>query len=279
MSTTPRLRIGELAQRTGVAPELLRAWERRYGLLAPSRTPSGYRLYSEEDVARVLGMRELVGAGVPAAEAARRTLAGPAGDQPLDDLPGELRDAIERLDDAAAQAALDRLLAGFSVGRVVEDAVLPLLHDLGERWASGAATVGQEHFASNLLRGRLLGLARGWDRGSGPRAVLACPAGERHDVGLVAFGLGLREHGWRITFLGADTPSVTIVETVAALKPAALVLAVTDPSGLEAAAAAVAALAGSVPVWIGGAGAAPLEGARLLDERPFAAAARVAAGA
>jgi cobalamin-dependent methionine synthase I len=137
--------------------------------------------------------------------------------------------------------------------------------------------VAEEHFASNLVRGRLLGLARGWDRGRGPRAVLACPPGERHDLGLLAFGLALREHGWRITFLGADTPLDTLAETVRSLAPEALVLGVADPARLEAVTDALQGLADETTLWLGGAGARETPGARLLEESPLAAAATVAA--
>jgi hypothetical protein len=108
---------------------------------------------------------------------------------------------------------------------VLRDSVLPALRDLGERWQRGQITIAQEHFASNLLRGRMLGLARGWDRGSGPRALLACPAGEQHDISLIAFGLALREHGWRITYIGTDTPVATTAETARALRPDLVVMA------------------------------------------------------
>ena len=95
---------------------------------------------------------------------------------------------------------------------MLRDVVLPYLRDLGERWERGEATVAQEHFASNVLRGRLLGLARGWGRGSGPRAVLACAPGELHDLPLIVFGLVLSARGWVITYLGPDTPISTIQE-------------------------------------------------------------------
>jgi MerR family transcriptional regulator, light-induced transcriptional regulator len=279
--SNPQLRIGELARRTGVATELLRAWERRYGLLSPARTDSGYRLYSAQDVERVRRMRELLGSGLSAAEAARQALAEPAptrGDESVPAAAGaELRPALERLDDAAAQAAFDRLLADYSTPAMLEGVVLPLLSDLGDGWERGEISVAQEHFASNLIRGRLLGLARGWDLGSGPRAVLASPPGERHDLGLIIFGLALREHGWRITFLGADTPSDTLVDTVRGLAPEGLVFAVADPARLEGVVETVAALANAATtVWVGGAGAAEVEGARLLAGSPVEAAAEVA---
>jgi DNA-binding transcriptional MerR regulator len=281
MAGTAQLRIGELARRTGVATELLRAWERRYGLLAPERTEGGYRLYSDDDVRRVRRMRELLASGLSAAEAAGQAAVEPrASDDVVPDVAAasaELRRALEQLDDAAAHAAFDRLLADYSTRAVLADVVLPLLHELGEGWERGEISVAQEHFASNLLRGRLLGLARGWDRGSGPRAVLACPPGERHDLGLAIFGLSLRELGWRITFLGADTPSDTIVETVQRLEPEALVLAVTDAALLGGVAQVAGRLRGAATtVWVGGAGAGEVDGARVLEGSPLEAAERVA---
>ena len=279
MPDSAQLRIGELARRTGVATELLRAWERRYGLLAPTRTEGGYRLYSAADVQRVRRMRELLAAGLSAAQAAHEALGEPprAAEVAPATASADLRAALERLDDAAAHAALDRLLADYSTPSVLNGVVLPLLHELGAGWERGEISVAQEHFASNLLRGRLLGLARGWDRGSGPRAVLACPPGERHDLGLVIFGLALRDHGWRITFLGADTPVDTLVDTVRRLEPDALVLALADPARLEGVAETVAGLSGvETAIWLGGAGADELPGVQLLIGSPLEAAERVA---
>jgi MerR family transcriptional regulator, light-induced transcriptional regulator len=80
---------------------------------------------------------------------------------------------------------------------------MPYLRELGERWARNEIAVAQEHFASRLIEGRPLTLARGWNRGPGRRAVLACPSGEQHTLPLVCFGLVLRTRGWRIVYLGA----------------------------------------------------------------------------
>ena len=166
-------------------------------------------------------MRRHLDAGVSAAEAARLALARPRarGQRPaqsagLPRLSEELSDALDRLDEPGAQASFDRLLATFTLETVLRDVVLPYLHELGERWERGEVTVAQEHFASNVLRGRLLGLARGWGRGTGPRAVLACAPGELHDLSLIIFGLVLAGRGWVITYLGPDTPISTIKEAV-----------------------------------------------------------------
>ena len=183
------LRIGELSRRVGVPVESLRAWERRYGLLTPSRTQGGFRLYGEDDVARVLAMRANLDRGLFAAEAARLALSEDVTEPSRSPAPvadaSELAAALDRFDEAGAQQALDRLLATLTIDVVLRDVLLPYLHKLGERWESGETSIAQEHFASNVLRGRLTALARGWDRGSGPRVLLACVEGERHDIALV----------------------------------------------------------------------------------------------
>lgn len=168
------LRIGELSRRVGVSVESLRAWERRYGLLAPSRTPGGFRLYGENDIARVVAMRNHLDHGLSAAEAARLALAEQLDTRPSTPGPvtdsGDLAEALDRYDEAAAHRALDRLLATLTLDVVLADVLMPYLHDLGERWERGEVSVAQEHFASNVVRGRLTALTRFWTaaRGGGP---------------------------------------------------------------------------------------------------------------
>ncbi|HSL64076.1 MAG TPA: cobalamin B12-binding domain-containing protein [Gaiellaceae bacterium] len=279
-----RLRIGEVARRSGVSPELLRAWERRYGLLRPARTAGGFRLYGEDDLRRVELMRDHLAQGVAAAQAARLALAEPDGPRTATERrPAALLARLEQFDEPGANEVLDRLLADVSLEAVLRDAVLPTLAALGERWERGELTIAQEHFASSLLRGRLLGLARGWGAGIGPRALLACAPGERHELPLIAFGLALRNRGWRITYLGADTPLATLAETAAELDPAVVVLSATLPWSLDAAEEGLATLARDRPLLLAGPGAdvavAARVGAELLRDGPVDAAARVAATA
>jgi DNA-binding transcriptional MerR regulator len=281
------VRIGELSRRSGVSPELLRAWEHRYGLLRPMRSDGGFRLYSPQDERRVAAMRSHLERGLSAAEAARLTLdeeslATPRAETPaLQRSARELRAALDAFDESAAQSALDRLLSGFSVEIVLRDVVLKYLRELGDRWERGEASVAQEHFASQVLRGRLLGLARDWDRGAGPRALLACMPGEQHDLGLIAYGLGLRGRGWRITFLGPDTPLDTLTDAATTLAPEVVVGAAMTPARFASGRDTLRRLARAVPLWAAGAGAMPAfatdTGARLLDADPLAAAERVAA--
>ena len=262
------LRIGEFARRTGVSPELLRAWERRYGLLQPIRTEGGFRLYTAEDEERVARMRRGLDNGLSAAEAARFALVqSPPVEGLLDDARYRLLVAVRTYDEAAVQAVMDEALAGFALETVLSELILPALREIGAEWERGELEVGQEHFASNIVRERLLGLARLWGRGSGPLAILACPPDERHDIGLIAFGLLLRSHGWRILFLGADTPLETLERTVVAHPARVVVVASVDSARIEAERDALRRLARGAPLVLSGAGASEELCARLGVER------------
>jgi len=273
----PLLRIGELSRRLGVSDHVLRAWESRYGLLQPVRSPGGFRLYSEADESRIRRMQAYLADGLSAAQAARAALgggtgpgtpAGPAGSEPA----AGLRRALDAFDEPAAQAALDRLMAQLSLPAVLRDAVLPYLADLGQRWQAGTASIAAEHFASNLIRGRLAGLARGWGSGHGPQALLACPPGEQHDMALMIFGIVLHRNGWRIGYLGPSTPVGELARAAATSHPDLVVLAATVPGLLEPLQPELTSLARHAPLALAGAGAAPqtasATGARLMTRDP-----------
>jgi DNA-binding transcriptional MerR regulator len=258
-------RIGELSRRTRLSPDVIRAWERRYGLLRPERTPGNLRMYSVEDVSRLRLMQHYLSRNIPAARAA--ALVHEAQTAAHDRNPGipdgdvrralaTLRDSLERYDDGPADRVLERLLALFAPGAILRDVVLPYLRELGDRWACGEATIAQEHFASSFLEAWMLGLARGWGRSGQRRALLACVSGERHVLGLIAFGLAVHELGWKVTYLGADTPLGAVERAADALGPDAVVLAAALPHPLAQASDAVAALARRHPVALGGAAAA-----------------------
>jgi MerR family transcriptional regulator, light-induced transcriptional regulator len=278
------LRIGELAKRTGVSPELLRAWEQRYGLLQPTRTPGGFRLYSAADEARIQRMQSLVSGGLAAAQAARLILSGgepaprtvSASATILDEEGGNFAASLDRLDERAANTALDRLFSAYTVETVLQDVVMPYLHRLGERWDAGEVSIAQEHFASNLIRGRLLGLAQGWGQGRGPSAVLACAPGEHHELGLLAFGVALSRRGWRITYLGADSPIGAVADVTRSLRPAVVVLSSMNPDNFVDHGPQIEKLAKQVQVVIAGPGATPevaqLTQTRVLDQDPVSGA-------
>ncbi len=279
-----RFRIGELARRTGVSEPLLRAWERRYGLLSPQRTAGGFRVYGPDDESRVLAMRARRGEGMSASLAAAAVLAASPAAAPdagaaLAAIREALGGALERFDERAAHDALDRLFGAFSLETALSDGVLWYLGRLGERWETGEVSIAQEHFATTIVRGRLLALARNWGGDRGPLALLACPPGEQHDLGLICFGLVLRERGWRIALLGPNTPIDTIDEAAGHLRPDIVVIAAMQAESLEDARGELARLAGGHRVALAGPGAGEAlgrsVGARVLVGDPIRAAADV----
>jgi methanogenic corrinoid protein MtbC1 len=228
-------------------------------LLSPTRSKGGLRLYSSDDLERVRTMQRLLAEGMAAAEAATLVI----GDPQLLDAPlldpesaiAELRHALDGFDEPAAQTVLDRLFATATLDLVLSEVVIPFLHDLGDRWERGEASVAQEHFAASVIRGRMLGLTRGWGVGVGPVALIACLAGEQHDLGALAFGLALRSRGWRISYFGADTPLETIKHAAHLLEPRVVVVAAVTADRVRPVARELEGLAGKFRVALGGAAA------------------------
>jgi DNA-binding transcriptional MerR regulator len=287
MTDDRALRIGELSKRTGVSPELLRAWERRYGLLRPTRSAGGLRLYADADLVRVRLMQRHLAEGLAAAEAAAAVSRAPVGEAaslPALSWPSlgeELADALDGFDEPRAQAILDRLLAMTTLETLLGEIVLPYLRELGERWARGDASIAQEHFATTVLRGRLLGIARGWGVGMGPEAVLACLPGERHELGLLAFGLALRARGWSIVYLGPDAPVGTVEDACNRLQPDLVVVSAVAREHVRAVRTELRGLAERWRVALGGTaardGVPESDGVLLLTGDPIAEATRVTA--
>jgi len=286
----PLVRIGELSRRLGVSDHVLRAWENRYGLLRPVRSSGGYRLYSESDQDRVRRMQAHLRRGLSAAEAARAALAEtpdrseaasavPLPSGGVAELADRMRAALDAFDEPLAQAVLDRLLTDFTVEPVLRDVVMPYLRELGDRWQRGEVSVAQEHFASNVLRGRLSAMARGWGKGVGPQAVLAAPPGELHDLALLVFGIVLHAAGWRIRYLGASTPPEDLARVVDEARPALVVLAAVSTERFEAVSSELARIAERAPLAIAGAGAtsalAETIGARSMTQDPVTCARQV----
>ena len=285
-----QFRIGQLAARTGVEPDRLRKWEARYALLQPERSAGGFRLYSREDERRVRLMQRHLARGYAAAEAAelaRQGIVSPAPARLGTRLTGPviarshglLRDALADYDEGAAQRALDDLFAAFSVEAVLRDAVLPFMREVGNDWEDGHLAPSQEHFLSAIVEGRLMALARGWGSGSGRRALLACPAGEAHTIGLIAFGIALSQRGWRITYLGADTPGESVAVAAERTSPGLIVLSSVRAECFTDAANELGALGAERPLLLGGAGAtravASQLRAKLLATDPVSAAAQI----
>jgi methanogenic corrinoid protein MtbC1 len=228
------LNIAALARRTGVAPDTLRKWEQRYGILNPGRTAGGQRRYSDLDVARVEWLRDRLTEGYRIGEAAALLAAAPEATT----TPEQLREAILRAGEEGDVAALEGLLErafGLHAADVAFGEILaPVLVRVGAAWETGQLTVGQEHLISGAVRARLerlLADARGDVRGV---AVLACAPGERHELGLMMLAVLLRADGWQAAYLGPDTPLADTIELAERLSASVVAISVSMAERLEA---------------------------------------------
>jgi DNA-binding transcriptional MerR regulator len=253
-----RWRIKEFAAIVGVPEATLRAWERRYELLIPERTPGGFRLYTRADERRIRSMQAHMARGLAPAQAAALALTESAVQIAAPTSPGELVGALLAATIAFDATRFDALLdAAFAHGHLpgIRDVVLPFLVEIGLGWERAEIKVGHEHFTSHLIERRLFTLAQGWETGGGPLAVLACPSGERHTLGLVCFGLVLADRGWRIAYLGADTPIDQISDMGASMDPDAVVICSLDERHLTGNGPAIADLGLRHHTILGGGGA------------------------
>jgi DNA-binding transcriptional MerR regulator/methylmalonyl-CoA mutase cobalamin-binding subunit len=263
------LRIANVAELTGVPEPTLRAWERRYGVPTPERTPSGYRLYGAREVAQVREMKRLLANGISAAQAARTLRERPPAGQderPAGDPYGQSRDAIleavARFDEESLDLQLRALLFMGPTVSLLDHVIVPVLRTIGDRWHSGELSVAHEHLASQRLGTLVRDVARlgpGWD--GGPRVLMASFADDEHDLGLLATGARLATWGFRPVFLGARTPPDAVAAAVHANEPRAVALSCTVTPArararelLEGYASACA----PVPWIVGGAGASAL---------------------
>jgi DNA-binding transcriptional MerR regulator/methylmalonyl-CoA mutase cobalamin-binding subunit len=278
-------RIGEFAERVGLPAATIRAWEKRYGILDPERTQAGYRLYSPGDEDRLAAALAHIRQGLRPAQAAQRALAeATSGDRTVA-VPGaivnRLMTAVHAYDAPAVETALDEALRLGTVAGV-RDVLLPALVRIGDEWERDELTVGHEHFSTHLIERRLLAASVGWERGSGPLVVLACPTAERHTLGLLCIGLCLAELGWRIAYLGADTPVAQIHRFANAVAPTLVLLCGLQSERFMDAAADISELAARHPTLLAGGGATSLIaeqlGCRTADGNPAVAAEAIAAG-
>ena len=231
---TTGLNIAALAQRTGVAPDTLRKWEQRYAILQPERTAGGQRRYSERDVARVEWLRERLEEGYRIGEAA--SLLGSLGSTPPRAAREHLKGLLDALDDLEAEAIglrLDQAFALLHVEETFESVLVPLLQAVGERWRNGTMTTAEEHLISEAVRSRLGHLLA--DAGGGVRgvAVLACAPGEHHELGLMMAAISMRRDGWKVVYLGADTPLRDALALAGRMQARVLGLSLSAPKRAE----------------------------------------------
>lgn len=245
---TPNHPISVVVRRTGLTQDILRAWEKRYAAVTPLRTPTGRRLYTEDDVDKLRLLKQLVDGGrrisdvadLPlaelrelAAEDASEAVVAPRL-KPPGSIGGHLAacfEAVDRLDRHGLEQALDAALVALSRPRLREEVLVPLIHALGERWQDGSWRVVHEHVASAVLRSFLWSLwRRGETTATSDVLVLATPAGQRHELGALLVAGVASDLGWRVVYTGVDLPAEEIAAAVHASGASAVLLSVVYPA-------------------------------------------------
>ena len=242
--------IKQAAARTGLTVPVLRAWERRYGVVRPARTASGYRLYDEEAIARVLAMRRLVDSGWSPSAAAQAITsgtapepiasAGPAGTgEGAEGAAGAnlawtepFLEAAGRLDSDALERQLDEMFARGSFERVADELLLPAVVALGDAWAAGRIDVAAEHLASHAVLRRLAAAyqAAGRPVVDSGAILVGLPPGSRHELGAFAFAVAARRAGLPVLYLGPDLPVDDWVASAGRMDARAAVIGSVTPA-------------------------------------------------
>jgi DNA-binding transcriptional MerR regulator/methylmalonyl-CoA mutase cobalamin-binding subunit len=252
--------IRAVSTMTGVNAATLRAWERRYRLIEPSRTAKGHRLYSPSDVARIHRIVELLDSGLPPsqigallnAEKERPGTGTPPGWKPL---RHRLLSCVRQFDEPGLFRVYREALALHPLDDVTENLTVPVLEELGNRWEAGKGRIAEEHFFNQFVRNALGSrlFHRPWNPGP-MTLVTACFPGELHDIGLLLFNLSAESRGYRIIGLGANTPLTDLPHVAGTTKAQAIVLSTTSTEVTDSAALGLRELVDSleIPVLIGG---------------------------
>jgi DNA-binding transcriptional MerR regulator len=247
---------------TGVNSVTLRAWERRYNLVTPQRTPKGHRLYRQQDVERINRIVELLNQGISVGhvkplleQAPGKVITATDDGDTWKDHQDKMLNAIERFDEPALDSTYNDALSLYPVDIVNQRLTTPLLRLLGERWKKRETGIAEEHFFSVYLRNKLgTRIHHLNQRSNGPLLLLACLPGELHETGLLFFALAAVNAGYRVLILGANTPLQQIPGVLAKKACAGIVLSGSAKPARGVLDTELPALVNQVviPVFVGG---------------------------
>ena len=238
--------MGMLCRKTGLKSDRVRAWERRYNVVEPVRSGGGHRLYREEDVEKLLMLRRATETGHRIAQIAhlpldelRELVDSEASVQELP-TPRHLAQtpamvsaclsAVQQLDADLLRDELRHALETMSPDAVLQQLMVPLVHDIGELWAEGGLKASHEHLGTAVLRTFVeeLRASRPVPQGA-PRLLVTTPAGERHELGALLAAATATNAGWLVTYLGPDLPAAEIAGAARQTGAQAIGLSVVCP--------------------------------------------------
>jgi len=281
LSVSSQFTIKAVAQATGLSVETLRAWERRYEVVRPSRDASGRRTYSAADVARLRLLRTATELGHTisrlaalgdddlaklVADSGGQARPGPARGQSFVD---RALDAAEHSDPSGVEEVLTSALALLPPGEVVNTILVPLMREVGERWHRGVVSIAQEHMVTDIVRRLVISVSRGYLRSeSGPCLVLATLSGERHELGILMCSWLAASRRIRTHYLGVEVPPRELARFALEVEARAVLVSLVMPENEVPALLQIRELTdelrGRCEVWVGGVAARMLSA----DELP-----------
>ena len=262
--------IKAVAQATGLTVETLRAWERRYEVVRPSRDASGRRTYSAADVARLRLLRTATELGHTISRLASlgeedlARLVAQSGGQARSTQPSRGQAFVERALDATVHSdptgveeVLTSAIALLPPSEVIYSVISPLVREVGERWHRGAVTIAQEHMVTDIVRRLIISVSRGYLRTeNGPCLVLATLSGERHELGILMCSWLAATRRYHTHYLGADCPADEIARFAREVDASAVLVSLVMPENavpaLEQLHQLSQCLQGECEVWLGG---------------------------
>lgn len=264
------------AARAGLSPEVLRAWELRYGVLEPGRSPSGQRRYSDADVDRLRLLHQATAVGHRIGSVASRSNAelrqlvreeqeeqaftvSDVASGVVDLLLEECIAATRFFDEPRLRSALGRAVVQLTPDDLLNELVSPLMKRIGEMWANGEIDPGHEHFATAVVRQVLTDLIEAMDIGDEThRLVVTTPVGQVHELGALLAAAAAAVQGWNVTYLGTSLPATSIAMVAAENQARAVALSIVadeDPQLLVEVKSLREWLHRDVQIIVGGAGA------------------------
>ncbi len=246
-----RYTVNEAEARTEVPASTLRQWERRYGFPKPERSGSGYRLYCDADLEHIAQMKQHIADGVPASRAAELVCEAKPEELPgsLGDLQTTLLDALLHLDEPKADEVFSQAYSLHSVEAVLSELAQRTMAELGMLWHRGELPITTEHFATAYLEGRLRTLMSATANAAASAVVIvACAPLEQHELGALVLATLLRRTGYRVYYLGANTPVKDLRDLARTLRPAGVMISASLAESVVALSEARSYLVGIAPV-------------------------------
>jgi len=252
--------IRAVSEITGVNSVTLRAWERRYGLIKPMRTPKGHRLYNKQDIELIQEILDRLSQGMSISQIARDILDKASMDEgEYTDVWGQycqhMIEAVSRFDEHALEAVYNDAMSLYPVDVVTTRLIMPLLEELGKRWQKKSGSIAEEHFFSVYLRNKLGARFHHQNlRNSGPKLIMACLPGEHHEFGILLFALTAHSKGYQVILLGADLPATELIQVAQRTDSQGIVLAGSASLNCDSISEDINVLTStlSIPVFIGG---------------------------